>query len=195
MYELKDRDFIFAFTGPDGVGRKTVAHSIGSTLEIKRVISYTTRKPRPSELNEQDYHFVTLEQFKEAEANGEFLESVEINGNWYGINKGDIEEAFKQNGSFYLVVNPHGAEILKQMYGEHVVRLFIFADRDTVVQRQRRQGLSEQEVADHLTHYDADMAYKEQCEHAFPNYELAHTVFRGTNILETYLNRDLIEED
>jgi len=39
------------------------------------------------------------------------------------------------------------------------------------------------------------MEYQSQCEHAFENYDLAHTVFDITNTLEKYLNRGLVDKD
>jgi len=44
-------------------------------------------------------------------------------------------------------------------------------------------------------HYDQDMAYESQCEYAYENLDLAHTIFALTNTLEQYLQRDLVERD
>jgi guanylate kinase len=195
MVELKDRELIFVFTGPDGSGRKTVADSVGSTLGLTKVLSYATRKPRPGEVNGQDYHFITPELYEALDASCDFIESVTINNNRYGLRENDISRSFQNNGCIYLILNPEGAEILKQTYGDHVIRLFIYADRQTVEERQREEGQSEDIIADRLSHYETDMAYQSKCEHAFENYDLAHTVFEITNILEGYLQRDLVERD
>ncbi|XEC95466.1 guanylate kinase [Paenibacillus tarimensis] len=195
MYELKDRELIFVFTGPDGSGRKTVADSVGTTLGIRKVLSYATRNPRPGEVDGQDYHFISRQLYDQMEAQSELLESVTINNNKYGLRERDIEQSFATNGCIYLIMNRDGADILKNMYGGRVVRLFIYADRATVEERQQKRGLSEDVIAAHLSHYDYDMDYMPQCEHAFENYDLAHTVFEITNTLEGYLGRDLVEKD
>ncbi|GGG23254.1 guanylate kinase [Paenibacillus abyssi] len=195
MYELKDRELIFVFTGPDGSGRKTVADSVGATLGLKKVLSYATRDPRPGEVDGQDYHFISMDLYEQMESQNEFLESVTINNNKYGLREYDIEHSFANNGCIYLIMNRDGAEILKQTYGDHVIRLFIYADRATVEKRQRDLGLSEEVIANHLSHYDYDIAYQSECEHAFENYDLAHTVFEISNTLEGYLDRNLVEKD
>ncbi|UJF34146.1 guanylate kinase [Paenibacillus hexagrammi] len=195
MYELKEREMIFVFTGPHGAGRKTVAEMSGSTLGIKQVISCTTRPQRPTEVDGQDYHFITAEQFNEAQAKDEFIEVTRVNDYLYGIKNSDIEKIFKSSGSIYLILNRFGAETLQALYGDHVVRIFIYADRDTLEQRMRESGDSEELIATYLSHYEDEMAYREQCEHVFENVDLAHTVFDLTKTLDQYLNRNLLELD
>jgi guanylate kinase len=189
MYELKETARIFIFTGPDG------SDMVGNTLSMKKVISNTTRAPRPSEEHGQDYYFVNREQFIQAIESNEFLEHIDINNNLYGVKNKDIGHMFEKFSCIYLILNPSGADILKKYYGDKVVRLFIYADRVTVEERQRKKGLAENEIKQHLNHYDQDMAYMIQCEHSFENVDLAHAVFDITNILDTYLDRNLVDKD
>lgn len=195
MYELKDREWIFVYTGPDGSGRKTMADMVGNTFGMKKVISYCTRPPRPGERDGQDYHFISQEAFLEAERRGEFLESIRLDGHLYGIKHDDVERLFKTSGCIYVIMNPEGADILKRLYGDKAVRLFIYADRSTVEARQREKGLPEDVISRHMAHYDEAMAYMKQCEHAFENYDIAHTAFAITEVLEGYLQRQLKETD
>ncbi|WP_274365508.1 guanylate kinase [Paenibacillus thermotolerans] len=186
---------IFVYTGPDGSGRKTVADAVGLTLGLRKVISYTTRAKRPVEEDGQDYHFLSKGEFEEAVSRGEFVEYLTIDGNEYGIKQKDIEELFEK-GSVYLILNRHGADILRNTYGDSVVRIFIYADRNTVAQRQREYGLDKAEIDRHLSRFEEDMAYGASCEHSVENIgDLGHTVFHVTNLLEDYLQRDLVDKD
>ncbi|WP_256760694.1 guanylate kinase [Cohnella sp. WQ 127256] len=195
MYELGERNKIVVFTGPDGSGRKSVAEAVGQTFGMEKIVSFVTRSPRPGEVNGQDYHFITHEAYREMDKHGEFLESVEIDGNGYGIRSIDIENKLNLHDSAYLILNHEGANILKKIYGDKVIRLFIFADRRTVEERQTKLGLPEEVVVKHLSHYDSEMGYRSSCEHAFENYDLAQTTYEITNTLETYLQRDLVDKD
>lgn len=195
MYELTEDEMIFVFTGPDGSGRKTVADMVGATLGMKKVVSYTTRPSRPIEEDGQDYHFITYEAFEQAEKNGEFVESVEIDGVKYGVKGKDIEELFDGNDFIYLILNAEGARTLKKLYGEKVTRIFIYVDRDVIIERQKIAGADEALIEHHFDYYDKDMAYKPECKHAFENTDLAHTVFKVTELLEQYMSRDLVEKD
>ncbi|MFC5531619.1 guanylate kinase [Cohnella yongneupensis] len=195
MYEFNDREKIIVFTGPDGSGRKSVAEAVGQTFGMAKVVSYATRSQRPGEVNGQDYHFVTHATYEEMEMQGEFLESVTIDGHYYGIRGLDVEEHLDLRGCVYLILNREGAEILKKVYGEKVVRLFVYADRRTVEERQRRLGIDPDTITARLGHYDSEMAYRASCEHAFENYDLGQTTYEITNTLEAYLQRNLVDKD
>lgn len=196
MYELRDKDFIFIFTGPNGAGRKTVAQMSGETLGMKKVISYTTRAPRSSEFDGQDYHFVSLDTFLEAENNNEFVEVIEMDGNRYGVKEKDVAQMLDKYGAIYLVLNRFGAESLKKLYGNQAVRIFIHADLKTIVKREEDRGDSPELIQRYTSHYDEEMAYKDQCEHIFENLDLAHTVFDLTKTLDdNYLHRNLVDKD
>ncbi|ADU31998.1 guanylate kinase [Evansella cellulosilytica] len=195
MYSLKEKEIIFVFTGPDGSGRKTVSKLVGeSTLHMKGVISYTTRERRHYETEGEDYHYISKDEFESARNNGEFLESVEVDGNLYGIKEQDIKNTFEEKGCIYLVLNTEGAEILKKLYGDKVIRFFVYADRNTVMERQKERGDTPEIIERHLAHYDQDMAYKEECEHIFENYKLDHIAFEVTNTIEHYFKLKLEEK-
>jgi guanylate kinase len=195
MYTLKDRELIFVFTGPHGAGRKTVAEMSGSTLEMKQVISCTTRPKRPAEVEGQDYYFLTPDEFADAEARGEFVELSTINNHFYGIRNNDIQRMFLTSGSIYLILNRFGASTLKKLYGDKVVRIFIYANRDILEKRMRESGDSEADIQLYLSHYEEEMAYRDECEHVFENVDLAHTVFDLTKTLDETLGRNLVDLD
>jgi guanylate kinase len=195
VYTLKEKELIFVFTGPHGAGRKTVADMSGSTLEIKQVISCTTRPQRPTEVDGQDYYFLTTEQFAEAQSRDEFIEISTINDHFYGIRNNDIQRMFSTSGSVYIILNRFGAATLKKLYGDNVVRIFIYADRDTLEKRMRESGDSENDIQLYLSHYEDEMAYRDECEHAFENGDLAHTVFDLTKTLDATLGRNLVDLD
>lgn len=191
----KEKEMIFVFTGPDGSGRKTVADMVGSTLGLPKVLSYTTRPKRASEVEGQDYHFISKDEFMQAKVDGEFIETDEINGNWYGIKEQDIADLFETNNFIYLVLNAHGARVLKKVYGEKVTRIFLFVSREIIIERQKKLDADAAILDSHFIHYDKDMEYKDECKHAFENIDLAHTVFAVTELLEDYMDRQLQEKD
>jgi len=124
MYETNDKEWIFVFTGPDGAGRKTIAEMAGTTINMKQVLSYTTRKPRPNETDGIDYRFVSLDEFARSQKNDEFIEAVQIDGNWYGVKSADVRQELQRYGCVYLVLNRQGSDILKRIYGDKVIRFF-----------------------------------------------------------------------
>ncbi|KEF35974.1 guanylate kinase [Schinkia azotoformans MEV2011] len=195
MYQVKEKERIFIYTGPDGSGRKTIAKMVSTVFDMETVISYTTRQPRHYETDGKDYHFVSEDAFAKMEEQQEFLESVEIDGIKYGIREEDIVKAFENHNFIYLTLNPEGTEKLKKMYGEKVIRLFVYADRDTVVSRQKERQDSEEDIQRHLSHYDETMNYKNECEHTFENFDSPQVSFQVSEVIEKYLDRNLVQTD
>ncbi|MCM3585877.1 guanylate kinase [Mesobacillus maritimus] len=195
MYKIKEKEKLFIYTGPDGSGRKTIAKMVATAFDMETVLSYTTRPPRHYEQDGEDYHFVTVEQFKLMQENQEFLESVEIDGFHYGIREEDIVKAFESHNLVYLTLNPEGTEKLKNMYGDKVMRFFIYADRETVIRRQKEREDNAETIERHMKHYDEIMTYKNQCEHVFENYDRPQVSFQISEVIEKFLDRDFIVTD
>ncbi|WP_276354591.1 guanylate kinase [Cohnella caldifontis] len=195
MQEHSGQGRIFVFTGPDGSGRKSVAEAVGHTFGMNMVVSYVTRAPRPGEVDGRDYRFVAAEVYEKMEGEGQFLESVRIDGHRYGIRRADVDGQLRDHGCAYLVLNREGAERIKSVYGDAAVRLFLYADRRTLEDRHRELGLDPDVVAARMRRYDEEMAYRFACEHSYGNYDLADTVSRITETLEGYLQRGLVDKD
>ncbi|MCR8643195.1 guanylate kinase [Paenibacillus sp. N1-5-1-14] len=195
MYRLKDDEILFVFTGPHGAGRKTVAEMSGATLGVKQVLSYTTRPPRPTEVEGQDYRFISPVEFFNAQSKGEFLEVMQTDSHFYGVKSQDVANMLHDRGSAFLILNAEGATKLKDLYGDKLVRIMIYVDRKTLVQRMKENGESDADIERYNSHYDSSVAYRSECEHSFENVDLAHTVFDLTKTLDTYLNRNLVDMD
>ncbi|MBP1931208.1 guanylate kinase [Ammoniphilus resinae] len=177
---------VFLFVGPDGSGRNTLANAMGITFHIPRVVSYTTRPKRQYETPGRDYIFVTEKEFTEKEQAGNFIEAVRSDGYYYGIKKEDCERFLREQGGFYAVLSPAGCEIFKKLF-PNVVTIFVYADRDTVTERQQLRGDDKQTIERHLRHYDNVMNYQGECDIAIANYDLASTAQELTTRIENFL--------
>ena len=68
--------------------------------EIKFSVSYTSRTPRPNEVNGKDYYFISREEFQARIDQGEFVEWVENYGNLYGSSDKTMEEVSSRGPGF-----------------------------------------------------------------------------------------------
>ena len=87
-------------------------------------MSYTTRPPRPGEVNGRAYHFVTPPEFERLLEAGEFLESAEIYGNRYGTSQKWIERELAGGHDVLLEIDWQGAQQVRQLMRQ-VVSIFI----------------------------------------------------------------------
>src|SRR3954468_5420766 len=72
---------LLVLAGPAGSGKSTLCDRLVAEDEcFQRVITTTTRAPRPGEVNGVHYHFFTPAQFDQKIAAGEFLEWAWVHG-------------------------------------------------------------------------------------------------------------------
>jgi guanylate kinase len=182
-----DNKKIFVFTGPDGSGRKTVAHQVGASLKLKKILSYTTRSARVYETDGIDYHFITREQFLEEDAAGDFIETLEIEGILFGIKSKEINDTFQKHQYVYLILNREGTEHIRQIFDDKVIIIMIYADRNKVMSRLLERGDTTEVVYKNMARYEEQMDYLKQCHHNVENYELEETVEEVSEIIRKYV--------
>ena len=107
---------IIVLSGPSGSGKTTLCRKLADKLGFHFSVSHTTRKPREGEKTSLDYHFVSLPIFNRMVAEGEFIESAEVYGNWYGTSFKEVEDALKVKKGVILDLDPHGALAIQKKY-------------------------------------------------------------------------------
>ena len=83
-------------------------------------ISCTTRKPRGEEEDGLDYHFLTIERFRELIAEGAFLEYAEVHGNYYGTLKQPVVDVLNEGHSMILDIDVAGAAKVRHHVMHHL---------------------------------------------------------------------------
>lgn len=109
---------LFILTGPTCSG-KTYARDVLALLDIKKLISYTTREPRDGEIYGMDYYFVTGKEFHKLQSEGIMRESAVHLGNYYGSPNPSPEE------NSVLILEPKGVRdyIKNYKHPYHIIRL------------------------------------------------------------------------
>ena len=83
-------------------------------------VSYTTRQPRPGEINDRDYTFISREDFKSMTEKGEFVEWAEVHGELYGTSRNRIETLMDSGRDVILDIDTQGALQIKEQYREGI---------------------------------------------------------------------------
>ena len=83
---------LFVVAAPSGAGKTSLVNAlVEDDPRLVISVSYTTRAPRPGETDGVHYHFATPEGFTQRRDAGEFLESAEVFGHWYGTHRQTTE--------------------------------------------------------------------------------------------------------
>ncbi|XP_012058230.1 PREDICTED: MAGUK p55 subfamily member 7 isoform X3 [Atta cephalotes] len=93
--------------GPPGVGRNELKRRLiaTDTEKYKTPIPYTSRPPRPGEINGKEYHFMTREKMEEDIEAGKFIEYGEYKGNLYGTSSESVSSLV--NAGYVCLLSPH----------------------------------------------------------------------------------------
>ncbi len=119
---------IFVMTGPSAVGKTTVAERLlARRPTLKKVVTCTTRPPRPGETDGTHYHFLDAETFARLAEAGEMFESAHHYGNHYGSRRADVRALLEAGFDVLFVVDVVGAATIKRDHPE-AVTIFIDAE-------------------------------------------------------------------
>lgn len=146
-FVAKSMTTVFIISAPSGSGKSTlVARLLRSVAGLKFSVSYTSRKPRGSEVDGQDYHFVSTDEFQAMMARNEFLEWAEVFGNYYGTHRGVLEGARAEGKDLVLDIDVQGARQLKCQIPEAVTVFILAPSRQILEQRLRARSEDRAEV-------------------------------------------------
>lgn len=104
--------------GPSGVGKSTLCHRLIDEFGVEFSVSYTTRTPRPGEVDGEAYHFVSPETFADLLAADAFAEHAEVHGHRYGTAHRTVAEALAAGRDLIFDIDIQGAEQLREAFAE-----------------------------------------------------------------------------
>lgn len=116
--------FLLVLSGPSGAGKGTVSTALmKESKDIIFSISLTTRKPRPTEIDGENYFFVDEEEFERMVRDDELLEYAKVHNNYYATPKKFVFEQIEKGEIVLLEIDVQGALQIKKKYKNAI---FIF---------------------------------------------------------------------
>jgi len=141
------RGNLFIVAAPSGAGKTTL---VGLLLErdphVRLSVSTTTRPPRPGEADGREYHFIDVPTFLDKRERGDFIESAEVHGNFYGTSRGWIEAQIAAGEDVLLEIDWQGAQQVRKLFPQSTG---IFILPPSVAELERRlkgRGQDSQDV-------------------------------------------------
>jgi guanylate kinase len=172
------RGLLIVISGPSSVGKDTLIRRL---LELDHNLVYsvsgTTRKPRPGEVPDENYTFLTREQFEELMKQGAFLEHATYNGNLYGTFRDRVERARNEGRDVVLKIEVQGAEQVREKMPDGVFIFLAPPSVDELVRRQiKRNTESVEDMESRRLIATREMEYASRYDHVVVNDDVERAV-------------------
>ena len=127
IVSLSEKGILVILSSPSGAGKTSIARAlVEGNEEFLFSVSATTRKSRPGELNGREYHFLTVDEFRQKINDGQFLEHAKVFGNLYGTPLQAVRDSIGQGKDLIFDVDWQGGkQIRTSSLSKFVVSIFI----------------------------------------------------------------------
>ena len=179
------RGQLIVISGPSGVGKDTLIRRL---LELDQNVRYsisgTTRRPRPDERPEQNYTFLTRDEFEDLVRKGAFLEHATYNGHLYGTFRDRVEAIRESGHDVLLKIDVQGAEQVRKLMPGGVF-IFVMAPSEEELQRRQvgRGSESPEDLASRRKIAVKELEYASHYQHVVTNDDVERAVAEIVDII------------
>ena len=172
---IDKKGMMFVLSSPSGVGKTTLAKKLAeNNSQFAISISYTTRKPRPNEIDGKDYYFVTQEEFDALIKKNDFYEFANIFDNNYGTHKETVIKLLSQGKDVLFDIDWQGTQQLKKIRNLNIVCIFILPPnikilRDRLLNRHKGQ---EELIEKRMNKFNEELSHWNQYNYVVTNDDL-----------------------
>ena len=138
---------LYIISAPSGAGKTSLVKRLITDLENLTVsVSHTTRPQRVGETHEQDYSFISIDEFKRMQGNEAFLESAQVFDNFYGTARLTVEDMLEKGLDVILEIDWQGAQQVRKMLPDNISIFILPPSTKVLRQRLKNRGQDSEEI-------------------------------------------------
>ena len=136
---------LIVVSAPSGAGKTTIVGEIlRRDARVRPSISFTSRAPRPGEIDGVHYHFVSSPQFQSLIEEGELLEWAEVHGNYYGTGRRAIDDLRQAGFDVVLTIDVQGERQVRRFFPDALTIFIMPPSYGALIERIGGRGDTEE---------------------------------------------------
>jgi guanylate kinase len=158
---IPPRGQLFVIAAPSGAGKTSLVRALlARSPDIEVSVSYTTRKPRPNEVDGRDYCFVDRAAFERLIAQDVLLEHAQVFDNFYGTSRERVGRALAAGRDVILEIDWQGARQVRARMPD-CATIFILPPSCAALEQRLRSRRTDDEavIARRLRDATADISH------------------------------------
>ncbi|NII85956.1 guanylate kinase [Pedobacter riviphilus] len=184
---------LIIFSAPSGAGKTTIVHHLLTKFpELSFSISATTRELRGAETHENDYYFISKEEFLHKVARQEFVEFEEVyNGTFYGTLRSEIERIWNEGKHVIFDIDVEGGLRLKRKYEDDALAIFVQPPSLEVL-KERLSGRgtdSPEKLQERFIKAEKELLYADKFDVVLKNFDLNTACAEAEQLVGDFLKK------
>lgn len=131
---------LIVLCGPSGVGKSTISRRLAEQMNVKYIVSATTRVKAPGDDQGKIYDHVSREEFFKRLDADQFLEYAQVYGDYYGTPKHPALDHLAGGMDVLLEIDFQGAMQVRYAYPNALLVFILPPDEPTLLKRLTDRG-------------------------------------------------------
>ena len=195
MSSKKD-GIMLILSSPSGAGKTTLVKLLSKNKDFHISISHTTRKPRVNEIQDEDYHFINNDEFKDLIKKNEFLEYAEVFNHFYGTTKTPVINNLKNGKNVIFDIDWQGAQQIKNKKLQYrLITFFVLPpSKEVLFNRLSNRDMKDKLIAEErMKQFDKDILHWKNYDYVVINDNLQGCFNQICNLIESEINNSTNE--
>ena len=184
--EINRKGLMFVLSSPSGAGKTSLARKL---LELDKElflsVSYTTRPPRPGEIDGQDYFFVNSNDFAFMKEKNEFLEYAKVFDYYYGTPKKPVKKILNKGRDILFDIDWQGTQQLMNNSKDDLVKVFVLPPSIEELERRLKERKQDKDeiIQKRMSKASDEMSHYAEYDYILVNDDFDKTIEEITSIL------------
>jgi len=184
---------LIVFSAPSGSGKTTLVRHLleDPSLNLAFSISATSRNQRGTEVDGEDYYFLSPEKFQDCIKNNDFLEWEEVyEDTFYGTLKSELERNWKLGKHVIFDIDVKGGLNIKNQFPDKTLAVFVTPPSIEEIERRlrNRKTDTEEKIIERITKATSELKFADKFDTVLVNNDLKTAKQEAVKLVENFIS-------